>query len=103
MICTKNNNFYLFLFTVTNQILCQDSSYETCHVWGDPHLLMFPMHPSQADTRAIYWCRSPGRMLILKNKYIEVSVIVTDKPFYNENVSQILNLFLYVYHLYFIV
>jgi hypothetical protein len=73
---------------VIGQIMSQDSSYEMCQVWGDPHLLMFPAHESQKDTRAIYWCQAEGRMVILKNKYIEIYVDVTTKPFYNENVRK---------------
>lgn len=72
---------------MTEQINSQNTTQGTCHVWADPHLVMFPINPGQADLRTSYWCQTPGRMLILKNKYIEVSVDVTGIPFWNEDVS----------------
>lgn len=84
-------------------IQCQD--YEACHVWGDPHLIMFPMYETQKDIRSVYWCKTPGRMVVLKNKFIEVAINVTPHPFYNENVNQTLNISFHIhfFFLYFIV
>lgn len=74
---------------VFGSINSQSSPQGTCQVWGDPHLVMFPVDPAQQGMRMSYWCQSPGRMLILKNKFIEVYVDVTDAPYFNEDVSQI--------------
>lgn len=81
---------------MTEQISSQTTTQGTCHVWGDPHLVMFPVNPGQVDLRTSYWCQTPGRMLILKNKYIEVSVDVTDAPFWNEHVSNMFHSCSYV-------
>jgi hypothetical protein len=72
---------------VANRIIGQESPQGTCNVWADPHLVMFPNDPAQQNMRMSYRCHAPGRMLILKNKYIEIYVNVTQTPFWNENVS----------------
>ena len=86
------------LFLVVNQIMTQDPASGECRLWGDPHLLMFPVHESQTDMRAIYWCQSPGRMLFLKNKFIEIYVDVATYPYSNENVSRVFRFFLNPYY-----
>jgi hypothetical protein len=84
------------LFVVIKQISSQqDPPQGACHVWADPHLVMFPVDPAQQGLRMSYWCQTPGRMLILKNKYIEVYVNVTDAPYWNEDVRKIFHSYLY--------
>jgi hypothetical protein len=69
------------------QLNAQASPQGTCDVWGDPHLVNFPSDPQQEGLRMSYWCQWNGRMLILKNQYIEFYVNVTEHPFWNEFVS----------------
>ena len=49
-------------------------------------MLGFAVDPNQAGLRASYWCQWAGRMLIVKNEFIEFYVNVTDAPFWNEYV-----------------
>jgi hypothetical protein len=74
--------------------MSQESPQGTCQVWADPHLVMFPIDPAQQSLRMSYWCRSPGRMLVLKNKFIEVYVNVTEEPYWNEDVNKNVSFFL---------
>ena len=55
-------------------------------MWADPHLLMFPQDEAQEGLRMSYYCTQEGRLNVLKNKYIEVTVNVTAKPFWNQDV-----------------
>lgn len=95
LIFGKNNCLYerfdisSLLSIVADQISSQDSPQGTCQVWADPHLVMFPVDPAQQGLRMSYWCQTPGRMLILKNQYIEVYVNVTGAPYLNEDVRKI--------------
>lgn len=80
---------FVVSLSAIDKIQCQDqdSPTEMCHIFGDPHLVMFPMAESQRDLRALYWCKSRGRMVMLKNPYVEVAVHVTEHPYYNEKVN----------------
>ncbi len=95
LIFGKNNCLYerfdisSLLSIVTDQISSQESPQGACQVWADPHLVMFPVGPAQQGLRMSYWCQTPGRMLIVKNQYIEVYVNVTDAPYWNEEVRKI--------------
>ena len=88
---------------MTELINGQQTEFGSCNVWADPHLVMFPVSSSQANLRMSYWCQTPGRMLILKNKYIEVSVNVTTAPWWNEDVGQVFRRVLYIRHITFLV
>ena len=72
---------------MTSNINSQESPQGACHVWADPHLLMFPVHPAEENSRMGYWCQTPGRVLVLKNEFIEIYVNVTKLPFWNERVD----------------
>ena len=83
-------SFHLSLFiffTYCAITVCQDSALGACRVWGDPHLLAFPTDEAQENLRMSYHCTQEGRLTVLKNKYIEVTVNVTARPFRNQDVS----------------
>jgi hypothetical protein len=56
-----------------------------CHLHGDPHLIIYPQTPG--ELRSQYWCKMPGENLLLKNKFVEIKVHVTEKFWYNERVQ----------------
>lgn len=58
--------------------------YGTCTLWGDPHLICFPVDPTQSDYREGYWCQWQGRILVVKNTFIQLYVNFTASPYWNE-------------------
>ncbi|CAF1284863.1 unnamed protein product [Adineta ricciae] len=78
------NFFVLTLILSFGYLHAQSNNRGTCTVWGDPHLTGFPYSQDQANLRSTYWCRWSGRMLIIKNEFIEFYVNVTEHPFWNE-------------------
>ena len=72
---------------MTPDIRSQESTHSVCHVWGDPHLVMFGGDLALENSRMGYRCFTPGRLTVLKNNFIEFYVDVTEQPFWNEKVS----------------
>lgn len=71
------------VFAITD---CQDSASGACRLWADPHLLMFPQDEAQEELRMSYHCTKAGRLNVLKNRFIEVTVNVTEEPYWNQDV-----------------
>ncbi|CAF0764195.1 unnamed protein product [Adineta ricciae] len=81
---TVMNFLVIILILSFGYLHAQSDDRGICIVWGDPHLTGFPTSQLQASFRSSYWCRWSGRMLILKNEFIEFYVNVTEHPFWNE-------------------
>ena len=75
--CNAKKNI-LFIFSA------HGNSTAVCHFHGDPHLLTFPQAPG--EVRSQYWCKTPGENLLLKNKYVQIKVHVSERFWYNEQV-----------------
>ncbi|CAF0846989.1 unnamed protein product [Adineta ricciae] len=75
----------LIAIFMIDQIMSNPMTMSNCVLWADPHLVKFAVHPSLSDRRPSFYCQSAGPMLVLKNRYIEITVNVTDRPFWNEN------------------
>ncbi|CAF2103238.1 unnamed protein product [Rotaria magnacalcarata] len=53
-----------------------------CHIWGDPHLIVFPQRPG--EPRPQYWCKEQGEYIIYRNQWIKFTVMVTTTPYWME-------------------
>ncbi|CAF3702797.1 unnamed protein product [Rotaria socialis] len=53
-----------------------------CHIWADPHLIVFPQRPG--ESRPQYWCKEQGEHIIYRNQWIKFAVMVTTHPYWIE-------------------
>ncbi|CAF5205719.1 unnamed protein product, partial [Rotaria magnacalcarata] len=59
-----------------------DFEESLCHIWADPHLIVFPQRPG--EPRPQYWCKEQGEHIIYRNQWIKFTVMVTTTPYWME-------------------
>lgn len=57
----------------------EDEKLYKCSAWGDPHFTKFPS--DENDEPAEVWCQEKGLLTMVKNRYLQGSIRVTEKPY----------------------